>query len=199
MAVFSRNGEPWQTGQLFRQTDLAATLKRIRKSGRAGFYQGKTAELLVAEMQAHGGLISHADLQAYESRWRQPVTGTYRGHKIVSMPPPSSGGVLLLQMLNMLEGQDIAGMGYGSAAAIHAMIEAERRAYADRAEYLGDPDFFPVPVATLISKAYAAERFADFDAQVAGISAAVVPGKIPLESIETTHASVMDAAGNAVA
>ncbi|MEM9621338.1 MAG: gamma-glutamyltransferase [Pseudomonadota bacterium] len=199
MAVFSRNGEAWSEGDVFKQADLAATLRRIKKSGKAGFYTGKTADLLVAEMQQHDGLITHEDLLAYESKWREPVTGTYRGYDIVSMPPPSSGGVLLLQMLNMLESLDIGAMGYGSAAAIHSMIEAQRRAYADRAEYLGDPDYYPVPVARLISKAYAAERYADFNPERAGVSADVLPGRIPLESVETTHASVIDAAGNAVA
>ncbi len=199
MAVFSRDGQAWRQGERFKQPDLAATLKRIKKYGKAGFYGGKTADLLVAEMTANGGLITHEDLLAYESKWRKPVTGTYRGHTIVSMPPPSSGGVLLVQMLNMLETLDLGTMGYGSAASIHAMVEAQRRAYADRAEYLGDPDFYPVPVARLISKTYAAQRYADFDPQRAGVSSVVKPGKIPLESMETTHASVMDAAGNAVA
>ncbi len=199
MAVFSRGGEPWREGDLFKQPDLAATLKRIKRHGKGGFYSGKTADLLVAQMQANEGLITHDDLAAYQSRWREPVRGTYRGYDIVSMPPPSSGGVLLLQMLNMLEALDLKAMGFGSAAAIHAMVEAERRAYADRAEYLGDPDFYPVPVETLISKAYARQRFADFDPKRAGVSSAVKPGQIALESMETTHASVMDAAGNAVA
>ena len=200
MAVFSKQGEPYQAGDLFRQPDLAATLRRIKRHGKAGFYTGRTAELLVAEMQANGGLITHADLENYESVWREPVRGTYKQYEIVSMPPPSSGGVLLIQMLNMLEDKDLAGSGWGSAAAIHAMIEAQRRAYADRAEHLGDPDFFPVPVATLISKTYAAERFADFDPARSSRSADIGPGVIPPpESPDTTHASVMDAAGNAVA
>ena len=199
MAVFSKNGEPYVQGELFKQPDLAATLKRIRRHGRDGFYKGRTADLLVAEMQANDGLISHEDLQAYQSVWREPVRGRYRGYEIVSMPPPSSGGVLLVQMLNMLESVDLAELGFGSAAAIHAMIEAERRAYADRAEYLGDPDYFPVPVETLISREYAAKRFADFNPKAASRSADIGAGSIPLESPDTTHASVMDAMGNAVA
>ncbi len=199
MAVFSKDGEPYRAGERFRQPDLAATLKRIKKSGRAGFYAGKTADLLVGEMEANGGLITHEDLAAYESVWREPIRGTYRGYEIVSMPPPSSGGVLLVQMLNMLETLDIAASGYASAATIHAMVEAERRAYADRAEYLGDPDFYPVPVARLTSKDYARERFADFDPAEASRSDDIGAGVILLESPETTHASVMDAAGNAVA
>ena len=131
--------------------------------------------------------------------WREAIRGTYRGHEIVSMPPPSSGGILLVQMLNMLEPHDVHGFGYGSAAAIHRMIEAERRAYADRAHHLGDTDFYPTPVATLIDKEYAARRFADFDPVRASRSADIGSGTIPNESPDTTHVSVMDAAGNAVA
>jgi gamma-glutamyltranspeptidase/glutathione hydrolase len=199
MDIFSNDGAPWQVGEIFKQTDLAATLMRIKKDGRAGFYTGKTANFLVAEMQKHDGLISHQDLLTYRSIWREPIRGTYRGYDIVAMPPPSSGGVLLVQMLNMLESQDLAATGFGSAATVHAMIEAERRAYADRAEYLGDPDFFSVPVATLTSKDYAKERFADFDPLQASLSEDIGAGEIPFESPDTTHASVMDAAGNAVA
>lgn len=199
MEIFSNRGEPWQVGDLFKQPDLAATLRRIKRHGRAGFYAGKTADLLVAEMRDNGGLITHEDLKQYRSVWREPVRGTYRGHEIVSMPPPSSGGVLLVQMLNMLETRDLAASGFGSAATVHAMIEAQRRAYADRAEYLGDPDFFPVPVEALISKDYAQQRYADFDPHKASLSEHIGAGQIPLESPDTTHASVMDAAGNAVA
>ena len=198
-AVFSNAGELYEVGDLFVQTDLAKTLRRIQKDGKAGFYQGETADLLVAEMQRGGGLISHKDLLDYRSSWRQPIRGTYRGHEIVSMPPPSSGGILLVQMLNMLEPYDIAAMGYGSAKSIHLMIEAERRAYADRAQHLGDADFYPVPIARLISKDYAQQRFADFDPAKASVSADIGAGNIPFESPETTHASVMDAEGNAVA
>ena len=198
-AVFTKDGEAYEVGDLWQQRDLAATLKRIKKNGRAGFYAGKTADLLVQDMQAYKGLITHEDLAAYESVWRDPVRGTYKGYDIVSMPPPSSGGVLLIQMLNMLESMDLAASGYGAAATVHAMVEAERRAYADRAEHLGDPDFYPVPVDMLISKAYAKQRFADFDPQKAGVSTQIKPGLLPEESMETTHASVMDAAGNAVA
>jgi gamma-glutamyltranspeptidase/glutathione hydrolase len=199
MAVFSNQGEPWQVGERFKQPDLAATLQRIKRHGREGFYTGKTADLLVEEMRNNGGLIAHEDLQQYRSVWREPVRGTYRGYDIVSMPPPSSGGVLLVQMLNMLETRDLTASGFGSAATVHAMIEAERRAYADRAEYLGDPDFFPVPVQRLISKDYAVARYADFNPDKASLSADIGAGQIPLESPDTTHASVMDAHGNAVA
>ena len=198
-AVFSKSGELYKAGDLFVQTDLANTLRRIQKDGKAGFYAGATADLLVAEMQRGGGLISHEDLLGYRSSWREPIRGTYRGHEIVSMPPPSSGGILLVQMLNMLEPYDISAMGYGSAESIHLMIEAERRAYADRAQHLGDADFYPVPIGQLISKTYAQQRFSDFDPAQASISADIGAGSIPYESPETTHASVMDAEGNAVA
>lgn len=200
-AVFLRaDGSAHEAGELFRQPDLAASLERIRDQGRAGFYAGITADLIVAEMQRGGGLITHEDLADYRSVWRQPVQGSYRGHQIISMPPPSSGGVLLLQMLNMLEAFDLGAMGPGSAAAMHHMIEAERRAYADRAEYLGDPDFYPVPVARLTSKGYARQRFADFDPTRASRSADIAAGAAPpAESPETTHLSVIDGAGNAVA
>ncbi len=197
--VFSNKGKPYLIGDRWVQRDLAAVLERIKKQGKAGFYEGKTADLLVAEMQRGGGLISHDDLKNYRSVWRQPIRGTYRGHEIISMPPPSSGGVLLVQMLNMLEGHDLAAMGYGSAQAIHTIIEAERRAYADRAEHLGDMDFYPVPIEQLIDKSYAKARFADFDPSKAGVSENIGPGPVPFESMETTHASIMDAQGNAVA
>ena len=199
-AVFAKpDGSPFASGEHFVQKDLAATLERIREEGHDGFYRGRTAELLVAEMRRGEGLITLEDLASYRSVWREPIRGAYRGHEIVSMPPPSSGGVLLVQMLNMLEPHDIKGLGYGSAAAIHRMIEAERRAYADRAHHLGDTDFYPTPIDTLIDKAYAAERFADFDPTRATRSADIGWGTIPNESPDTTHVSVMDAAGNAVA
>ncbi len=196
--IFGHGKTPFVAGDRFVQLDLARTLDRVRRYGRAGFYEGVTAELIAQEMERGGGLITVKDLADYRSVWREPVTGTYRGVEIVSMPPPSSGGVLLLQMLNMLEPHDIGAMGYGSADAMHLMIEAERRAYADRAEYLGDPDFYPVPIAKLTSKAYAKERFADVDLTKASRSADVGPGSWPQESPDTTHLSVMDKAGNTV-
>ncbi len=197
-AVFSKDGDPYARGDRFRQKDLAAVLSRVKKHGKDGFYQGKTADLIVAEMQRGGGLISHEDLTQYQSVWRDPILGSYRGHDIISMPPPSSGGVLVVQMLNMLESVDVGAMGYGSAELVHHIIEAERRAYADRAEHLGDPDFYPVPIQQLVSKAYATERFADFNPAQASRSAAIGPGQWPLESPDTTHASVIDKDGNAV-
>lgn len=199
-AKFARpDGSAYAAGDLFRQPDLAETLERIGEHGRDGFYTGRTADLLVAEMARGGGLISHADLGDYRSVWREPVLGTYRGFDVVSMPPPSSGGALVVQILNMLEPHDVGSMGHGSAAVAHLMIEAERRAYADRAEHLGDMDFYDVPLAMLVDKDYARHRFADFDPDVASKSTDIGAGDWPDESPETTHVSVMDAAGNAVA
>ena len=194
------DGTAYAAGDLFRQPDLAATLQRIAEQGRDGFYAGRTADLLVAEMERGGGLISHEDLKEYRSVWRQPVRGTYRGHDIYSMPPPSSGGVLLVQLLNMLETHDVNRMGADNADTAHLMIEAERRAYADRAEHLGDPDFYDVPMAMLIDKAYATARLVSLDRGKASLSTEVGAGaRWPEESPETTHVSVMDAAGNCVA
>ena len=200
LAKFTRaDGKPFEAGDPFRQPDLAATLTRIAEQGRAGFYEDATADLIVAEMARGGGLISHRDLAEYRSVWREPVRGTYRGYQIISMPPPSSGGALLIQMLNMLEPYDLATLGRSSPAAVHLMIEAERRAYADRAEHMGDTDFYDVPLEMLMDKDYARLRFADFDAKTASRSADIGAGSWPDESPETTHVSAMDRAGNAVA
>jgi gamma-glutamyltranspeptidase / glutathione hydrolase len=193
-----KDGSSYTQGDRFKQPELAKTLELISAKGKDGFYTGKTADLIVAEMQRGGGLITAKDLADYRSVWREPIKGTYRGYQIYSMAPPSSGGVLLVQMLNMLEPFDIKASGYGSAATIHLMVEAQRRAYADRAEYLGDPDFYPVPVAKLIDKGYAIQRFSDFDPTRATPSTSVGPG-LGQEGTQTTHFSVMDAAGNAVA
>ena len=198
---FTKPGDkPYQVGDTFRQSDLAATLERIAKNGRASFYGGRNADLIVAEMHRGNGLITHQDLMAYRSVWRSPVHGTYRGYEILSMPPPSSGGALLVQMLNMLEPFDINALGSGQPATAHLMIEAERRAYADRAQHLGDPDFYDVPLAMLTDKDYARERFGDFEPDLATRSESVGAGvPWPEESAETTHVSVIDRAGNAVA
>ena len=198
MAIFSNKGKPWQRGDVLVQKDLAKTLDLIRRHGRDGFYAGRTADLLVKEMQSGGGLITQADLSEYKSVWRAPVVGQYRGYDIVSMPPPSSGGALLVQMLNMLEPFDLKKMGYGSADSVHVMVEAERRAYADRAEHLGDPDFVKVPVEQLTDKAYAQRRFADFNPAKASLSSEIGAGSWPAESPDTTHASFIDKQGNAV-
>ncbi len=199
LAAFSYDGIPYASGDLWRQPDLAKTLKAISEQGRDGFYKGPVADLIVSDMRANDGLISHADLESYEAVWRSPVHGTYRGYDIWSMPAPSSGGILLVQMLNMLEPYAIGDLGWGSSETLHLMIEAQRRAYADRAEYLGDPDFVEVPAATLISKDYAKRRFANFDPAYASHSEEISAGAWPEESPQTTHYSVMDAMGNAVA
>ena len=200
VAKFSKGQRAYEPGDMFLQPDLAATLERIAANGRDGFYAGRTAQLIVAEMERGGGLVGAADLGAYGSVWRPPVRGSYRGYEIVSMPPPSSGGILLVQMLNMLEPYDIGALGAGAPATLHLMIEAERRAYADRAEHLGDPDFYQVPATMLTDKRYARQRFADFDPAAANDSEHIGAGAPwPAESPETTHVSVMDAAGNTVA
>ena len=193
------NGSAYIAGDIWKQPDLALTLERIAMRGRAGFYEGDTADMIVQEMQRHSGLVSRVDLMEYRSIWREPVVATYRDYSVVSMPPPSSGGALLIQILNMLEPYAVGAMGYGSAEVMHLMVEAERRAYADRAEHLGDPDFYRVPLEQLIDKDYARQRFNGFDPDRAGISANVDAGAFAQESKETTHVSVMDRNGNAVA
>jgi gamma-glutamyltranspeptidase/glutathione hydrolase len=188
--------------ETFVQRDLADVLRRIRDEGRDGFYGGETADLIVAEMERGGGLITHADLEAYEPVERTPVRGTYRGYRILSMPPPSSGGIALIQLLNAVEPIDLGDLGFHTAASMHRMAEAERRVFADRAYWVGDPDFVEVPVEGLLSKAYMRSRMASFDPGRTTPSAEVThgmpPGAVPPESSETTHLSVVDAAGNAV-
>ncbi|MGD8418018.1 MAG: gamma-glutamyltransferase, partial [Pseudomonadales bacterium] len=197
VAKFTKNGEPLARGDLWRQPELAATLKRIADKGPDGFYRGKTADLIVAEMKRGGGIITHEDLAGYEARRRVPVRGSYRGYDVLSMPPPSSGGVTLIEMLNILEGYDIAASGFGSAQTLHLMTEAMRRAYADRARYLGDPDFVEMPLDRLTSKAYADELRETIDPDMASVSS---PDSFtwPKESRETTHFSVVDKDRNAV-
>ena len=196
-AVFSKNGVPYEAGELWRQPDLARTLERIRMKRRDGFYAGETAELIVAEMVRGGGMIAPEDLALYQPRERAPIRGSYRGYDIISMPPPSSGGVALVQMLNILEGYDLRAMRHNSAPYIHHLIEAMRRAYRDRARFLADPDFVEVPVERLTSKTYAAELRAQIDPARATPS---TPADIAsgAESEETTHYSVVDRNGNAV-
>jgi len=188
--TFSKNGAPYEEGDIWRQPELAKTLERIADNGRDGFYKGKTADLIVAEMQRGNGEITLNDLANYKSVWRKPVNGTYRGYDIYGMGPPSSGGALVIQMLNMMEAYDVSAMGFGSAKVIHLMVEAERRAYADRAEHLGDPDYYDVPIAKLINKSYAAQRFSDFNSDKASKSENIGAGYWPDESPETTHLSV---------
>jgi gamma-glutamyltranspeptidase/glutathione hydrolase len=197
VAAFSKDGRPYQAGEILIQTDLAGTLERIMGLGRDGFYRGKTARLLAEEMRREGGLITEEDLAAYRAVERDPVRGRFRGYDIITMPPPSSGGVALVQMLNILEGYDLASMGHNSAETIHFLVEAMRRAYRDRALYLGDPDFVTVPVERLTDKAYAAALREDILPARASVSA-ISDIALPEESPETTHYSVVDASGMAV-
>ena len=199
VAAFSDDGAPYAAGDRFRQPELATTLELIADEGPAGFYRGRTAALVAREMAAQGGLITEADLAAYEPRVREPVRGSYRGYEVVSMPPPSSGGVTLIQMLNVLEGYDLGAGGHGSALNVHRIAEAMRRGFADRARHLGDPDFNPLmPVLRLTSKEYAAGLRATIDADRASRSG---PDTFewPATGNETTHVSVVDADRNAVA
>ena len=193
-------GEPYKMGEILRQPDLAKTLIAIRAQGASGFYDGPVAGLIEAEMKKGGGLITREDLKGYKPVEREPVRGTYQGYEIVSMPPPSSGGVHVIEMLNILEGYDLKKLGQDSADTIHRLTEAMRRAYADRAKFLGDPDFVQVPVAGLTNKAYAAELRKSINLEHATKSADVSAGKPPsAEGDQTTHFSIMDKAGNAVA
>lgn len=186
-------------GTLLKQPDLARTLMRIQTRGRDGFYRGETAQYIVQEMKSGGGLISLEDLASYEATWRKPIIKQYDDYSIISMPPSSSGGVCLAQMMEMLEPFDLDSMGFHSTAATHLTVEAMRRAYADRAEYLGDTDFYPVPIDSLLSDEYLAGRMANFRADSAGTSEDVTAGTDLLpESFETTHISIVDARGNAV-
>ncbi len=190
----------WRKGDTIYWEDLGHTLERIRDLGRAGFYEGKTADDLVAEMKRGNGLITHEDLKNYHSVWRTPTVGFYKDHKIISMPPPSSGGICLLQLLEAVEPYPIKKYGHNTAEAVHLMVEAERRVYADRSRYLGDPDFYKIPVQQLTDGQYMAERMSTFDKNRATPSTEVAPGAIPgYESEETTHFSIVDARGNAVA
>ncbi len=196
---FYRDGVPYRPGEILAQSDLAGTLERIRDEGRDGFYRGATARLIAEEMERGGGWITEEDLARYEAQEREPIRGSYRGHEIISMPPPSSGGTALVQMLNILEGVDVAGLGAGTPEYAHHLIESMRHAFRDRAMHLADPDFADVPVARLTSKEYAAELRAGIDATAAGVSnPSDVEGAPPAESMETTHYSVVDADGMAV-
>jgi len=195
---YSKHGTPYQAGDILRQRDLARTLKRIAVKGPDGFYRGRTAELIVSEMEANGGLITLTDLANYAAVKREPVRGNYRGYEVISMPPPSSGGVALVEMLNIIEGYDMQAEGSGSAGASHRLIEAMRRAFADRARFIGDPDFnTAMPLERLTSKSYAQELRATIALDAASVSS---PDSFewPAESTETTHLSVVDAQRNAV-
>lgn len=197
--VYVKNGL-WKAGDSLKQEDLAHSLELIRDKGRMGFYAGEVAEGIAREMAGHGGLVTMDDLAGYEARFREPVTGNFGTFRVLSMPPPSSGGIALIQLLNMVEPFHVERYDFLEARCIHLMVEAERRVYADRSEYLGDPDFTAVPVAELTDPQYCRERMSDFDPDRATRSPDVGAGTIPgYESEETTHYSVVDAGGNAVA
>ncbi|MCX2739701.1 gamma-glutamyltransferase [Pontibacter sp. M82] len=189
----------WQAGDTLRHLDLARTLERIRDKGREGFYAGETADLLVKEMQRGTGIITHEDLAKYTAVWREPVVGDYKGYKVISMAPPSSGGIALLQLLKMVTPYDLRDYGWQSTKTIQVMTEAERRVYADRAKYLGDPDFVEVPLEELLNEEYLKNRMGTMSMAQATPSSEVKAGELPVyETEQTTHFSVVDPAGNAV-
>ena len=197
VSAFSKGGEAYQVGETWSQPDLARSLERIRDDRRDGFYQGETASLIAAEMRRGEGLITLEDLARYQARERNTIQGTYRGYDIISMPPPSSGGVAIVTMLNILEAYDLAGMGHNSAEYIHHLAEAMRRAYRDRAQFLADADFSDVPVQRLTSKEHATWLRRNIDSEHASVSHPT-DVEMPPESPETTHYSVVDADGMAV-
>ena len=190
--------ESWKEGDIIHWLDLAKTLERIRDNGKAGFYEGKTADDLVAEMNRGKGIITHDDLKNYQAIWRKPLVGLYKGHKIISMPPPSSGGIALMQLLKSVETYPIAEWGWNATKTIHLMTEAERRVYADRAAHLGDPDFFNVATESLTDSSYIASRMSTFDMNKASSSTSIKEGSLTGESEQTTHLSIIDKEGNAV-
>ena len=190
--------EEWKEGDIIYFKDLGKTLERIRDEGNSGFYSGETATLIVEEMQRGNGIMTMEDLATYRSVWREPIVGEYRGYKIISMPPPSSGGVALMQLLQSVEPYDLSEKKFHSPETIHLMTEAERRVYADRATHLGDPDFYSVPVIDLIDREYNNTRMSGFDPLEATPSEEVAAGEFIYESEETTHFSIVDKEGNAV-
>jgi gamma-glutamyltranspeptidase/glutathione hydrolase len=194
-------GRTMNAGERLEQRDLAQTLRRIQSAGAVGFYRGRTAQLIVAEMQRGGGIITLEDLARYRAVWRDPIRFRYRDHEVISMPPPSSGGVTMAEILNVLEGYDLKSLGYLSAEHVHLFAEAARRAFADRNAYLGDPDFVAQPVARMISDQYAAVRRASIQPDRATPSSDILPGlgAPPTGGEHTTHYSIMDSRGNAVA
>ncbi len=198
-AYYKKGGEAYRAGERLRLKDLAWSLKQILKHGEDGFYKGAIADKIVAEMERHGGLITHQDLANYRVQTRAAVTGDYRGYQVASMPPPSSGGVHIIQMLNMLESFPMAQYGAGSAQSVHVLAETMKRAYADRSIYLGDPDYVDVPVEQLIDKAYAKRLVAGISLEATTPSSEILAGaKLADESRDTTHYSIVDSDGNVV-
>ncbi|MDR6940280.1 gamma-glutamyltranspeptidase/glutathione hydrolase [Mucilaginibacter pocheonensis] len=189
----------WHEGDTLVQEDLAKTLEQIRDKGRDGFYDGVVADQLIAEMNSGGGLISKTDLKNYHSVWRNAITGNYKGYKIITMPPPSSGGVALLQLLRSVEHYPLKKWGFNQDSTVRLIVEAERRVYADRSKYLGDPDFYKVPVDSLLKPDYIASRMSNFSWDAATPSTSIQPGTfVGYESDQTTHYSIVDREGNAV-
>ncbi len=197
--IFTRNGKPYEPGEILVQRDLANTLRRISKEGKRGFYEGMTARYVADEMKRGGGLVTLDDLKNYIDVERPVIEGTYRGYTILTMGPSSSGGIVLLEMLNMLQHYDLAAGGFGTVRTISLMAEVMKLAYADRAEFLGDADFYPVPIKKLLSAEYADERMRGIDTTRATPSSAISHGNVPVgEGVHTTHYSVVDRWGNAV-
>ena len=197
--IYLKNGTFYKEGEIFRQPELAATFARLQRLGPDEFYEGETARLIVADMKRNNGLMTMEDLRGYVAKERAPVRGTYRGHEIISMPPPSSGGAVLIEMLNILEGFELNKLEASSSERYHLMAESMRRAFADRAEYMGDSDFVKVPIAGLIDKSYAATLRSSINIDRASTSAEVRAGRpAGYESDDTTHFTVVDAEGNAV-
>lgn len=205
--VYLKDGSFHQTGEWWVQQDLGETFARLQQHGPREFYEGETARRIARAMAENGGTITYDDLKNYRAVEREPLRGHYRGYEIVTMPPPSSGGIALLQMLKMIERHDVASLGNDSSEKYHLFVEAMKRAFRDRAEYLADPDFAPVPVAQLLDENYLAQRFADFSPDRTKPAAEIEPGlgrapqvaALAAESLETTHFSIVDAEGNAVA
>ena len=198
--IYLNGGKFYNEGDLFRQPDLAATFARLQSAGPNEFYEGQTAKMIVDDVKRHNGLITLADMRGYVAKEREPVRGNYRGYEVISMPPPSSGGAVLIEMLNILEGYDLSKFDSASSERYHLMTEAMRRAFADRAEFMGDSDFVKVPVAGLIEKSYAEKLRAGINTGRASTSVEISAGQpVGHESEETTHFTVVDAAGNAVA
>jgi gamma-glutamyltranspeptidase / glutathione hydrolase len=198
--IFQRNGDYYRPGERFRQPELTRTLRRIAAGGGDEFYRGRLAQELAAGLQRNGGLITATDLRDYKVRLREPLVGSYRGYQITTAPPPSSGGIALLETLNILEGTEYAARGLDAVSGLHWQIEALRRAYADRSRFLGDPEFVSVPVQRLTDKAYAAELRRGIDPNAATASLSLAAGQpARAEAAQTTHYSVVDADGNAVA
>ncbi len=197
-AIFLNSGAPFRAGERLVQSDLARTLQRIGEEGSAGFYKGPVGAAIVASSRAGHGILTQADLDQYATRELKPVECSYRGYGVVSAPPPSSGGVVICEVLNILEGYPLKEMGFRAAQPVHYQIEAMRHAYVDRNSYLGDPDFVKNPLDRLLDKKYAAQIRAVIDPAKAGVSAEIKPGVAPHEGSNTTHYSIVDKAGNAV-